>query len=124
MINNERIVPITAIDLISMYGVILKNNPALNITGKIDANDTDGNFTLNTGGTYIASEPVKTLDIASTFSGTTVYFVPAYDFAGFLKDGVPSSTTPDGDPINADGRTLYKASINLGNVTSVLKVAF
>jgi hypothetical protein len=43
-----------------------------------------------------------------------VYFVPAYDFAGFAKTG--ATITESGD-VDADGHTLYKAVLSSGTVT-------
>lgn len=117
MINNDRIVPITAIDLISMYGVILKNKTP-NIT-KLDADDVNGNFTMNASAQVIASEPVKSFNFVT--SGAMVYFVPAYDYTGFQINGV--ATTTVGDTVNADGRTLYSATLSSGTIT-IAKVGF
>lgn len=117
MINNERIVPITAVDLISMYGLILKNSawqPPIN--GKIDADNTNGDFTQSTNGApAIASEPVKSFNFASGVTSYSVYFVPAYDYTGFQINGTAVTTT--GDTVNADGRTLYKATLSSGEIT-------
>ena len=45
MINTDRIVPVMAIDLLSLYGLILKvAGTTLTVA---DATDTDGNFELD-----------------------------------------------------------------------------
>lgn len=119
MINNDRIVPITAVDLITMYGLILKQT---NVTlAKVDASTTDGQFEIAEAATpLIAAEPVKTLDFGENVTSATLYFVPAYDFAGFTLNGV--ATTPTGD-VDPDGRTLYKGVL-ASNAITITKVGF
>lgn len=119
MINNDRIVPITACDLISMYGLILiQNNSTL---AAVDSGTVNGQFEITSADTpLIADEPVQTVDFASGVTAATLYFVPAYDYAGFTING--AAVTPTGD-VEADGRTLYKAVLASGNVT-ITKVGF
>lgn len=112
MINNERIVPVTQIDLISLYGLILKLAESTAPTA-LDATTSNGQFTVSEAGTYIASEPVQTLNF--TAASGTVYFVPAYDYSGFTVNG--TAVTPTGDEVLADDRTLYKAVLSGGAVT-------
>lgn len=45
MINNERIVPVTQIDLISLYGLILKLAESTAPTA-LDATTSNGQFTV------------------------------------------------------------------------------
>lgn len=118
MINNERIVPVTQIDLISLYGLILKLSESTAPTA-LNATTTDGQFTVGTAGTYIASEPVQTLNF--TAASGTVFFVPAYDYSGFSVSG--TAVTTAGDDVLADARTLYKAVLNSGTVT-ITQVGF
>ena len=121
MINNERIVPVTAIDLISLYGLILKAAAAAasgTAPTALAATTTDGQFTVAEAGTYIASEPVQTLNF--TAESGTVYFVAAYDYSGFSVSG--TAVTPTGT-VTADARTLYKAVLSSGAVT-ITKVGF
>lgn len=114
MINQDRIVPVTAIDLITLYGLILNVTVDGGVTA-LEADDTDGDFSQDTTAkVVIANEPVKTLDFGSSVSTGTVYFVPAYDYVGFTKNG--SAITATGD-VEADGRTLYKAVLSSGSVT-------
>ena len=116
MINTDRIVPITKIDLISLYGLILKTG-SVNVTA-LNATDVDGDFSAGAG-TFLASQPLKSLD----FTGTTgtVYFVPAFDYVGFTKSG--AAVTMAGVDVNADGATLYSATLSSGTVT-IAKVGF
>lgn len=117
MINNERIVPVTQIDLISLYGLILKLSQSTAPTA-LNATTVNGQFTVAEAGTYIASEPVQTLNF--TAASGTVYFVPAYDYSGFTVNG--AAVTPTGDVL-ADARTLYKAVLGSGKVT-ITQVGF
>lgn len=118
MINDERIVPVTQIDLISLYGLILKLSQSTAPTA-LDATTSNGQFTVTDAGTYIASEPVQTLNFAAA-SGT-VFFVPAYNYSGFSVSG--AAVTAAGDEVLADDRTLYKAVLSSGTVT-ITKVGF
>lgn len=125
MINTNRIVPVSATDLISLYGLILlqdSNNSGLTA---LAANNAEGDFQITSGSAaLLASEPVKTCDIdatASSVSSATLFFVPAYDYAGFSIDGVAVQTA--GAQVSADGRTLYKATLSTGTIT-LAKVGF
>ena len=124
MINNDRIVPITAQDLLTMYGTILAAAAAAasgTAPTKLDATDTAGDFAQSTNSaTVIASEPVKTLTFGSSVTAATVYFVPAYDYAGFAKTG--ATLTVSGE-VAADGRTLSKATLST-NALTIAKVGF
>jgi hypothetical protein len=116
MINNDRIVSITKIDLISNYGLMLVLSLGESAPEKIDAKDVDGNFVQATNNkTVLCSEPVKTFDFASTATAGTVYFVPALDYAGFTTNC--STPTVSGDTVAADGRSLYSATLSSGTVT-------
>ena len=124
MINTDRIVPVQATDLISLYGLILlqdSNNSGLTA---LDASNI-GEFQITSGSAaLIADEPAKVIDIdatASSVSACTVFFVPDYDYEGFTIDGVAVVTA--GATVNADGRTLYKATLSTGTVT-IAKVGF
>lgn len=115
MINNDRIVPISTVDLLTMYALILK--AAGTTLTKVDAKDVNGDFSLEeapASGSAFASEPVKSFDFESGVSAATVYFVPAYDFAGFKIDGTAVTATGN---VEADGRTLYLATLATGAVT-------
>ncbi len=117
MINNNRIVPITAIDLLTMYGVIL--TVAGVSVAALEAVDVLGDYELADAGTYLADQPVKSIDI--TASSATIYFVAGYDYKGFTLSG--AATTPTGDDVAADGRTLYKAVLSSGAI-AITKIGF
>lgn len=116
MINNNRIVPVQATDLISLYAVILKQDTTNNSTlAKVDAANAEGDFAITAASTpLICSEPAKSIDLAAAVTAATVYFVPAYNYKGFTLAGV--ATTPTGT-VDADGATLYKAVLATNAVT-------
>ena len=121
MINNDRIVPITAVDLLTMYGFVLAM--ALDAKpAKLDATDTAGNFEQDTNSaTVLCSEPVKSLNFGENVTAGTVYFVPEYDYSGFSINGTAATTA--GATVNADGRTLYSATLSSGTIT-IAQVGF
>jgi len=117
MINEDRIVSVTKTDLLSLYGVILK---AANVNvAKLDATAT-GTFKISSALTtdyVLADEPVKSLDIASTVTSASVYFVPAYDFEGFTVGGASATMASASVDVDADGNTLYLAVLADGEIT-------
>ena len=117
MINKDRIVPVQATDLISLYGVILLQNSNNSSLEALDAEDI-GEFQIKANSkVYLADEPVKSIDIdatASSVSASTIFFVPAYDYVGCTIDG--AAVTPTGSVV-ADGNTLYKAVLATGAIT-------
>lgn len=118
MINDERIVQITNLDLLTLYGTVLKI--AGETISKLEASDP-AEFSVTADGDYIANEPLKNLDFASTATSGNVYFVAAYDYKGFKIAGSDVVTT--GDTVEADGRTLYKATLASGAV-AIEKIGF
>lgn len=121
MINNDRIVPITVVDLLTMYGFVLAVGLDSAPTA-LDATDTDGDFSqITNSATVICSEPVKSLNFGASVTAGTVYFVPAYDYSGFSINGTATATA--GVTVEADGRTLYSATLSSGTVT-IAKVGF
>lgn len=125
MINKDRIVCVTKTDLISLYGLILKQDTTNNSTlTKLASKSVDGDFQITSGSApLLADQPVKTCDIdaaASSVSACTLYFVPALDFVGFSIDGTAVTVTGD---VDADGATLYKAVLATGAIT-VTKCGF
>ena len=116
MINTNRVVPSQAIDLISLYGIILKQNNAT--LAAVDTSTTNGQFDITAAETpLIASEPVQSIDFASGVTSATVYFVPAYDYVGFTINGEAATLGEYSEEVIPDGRTLYKASLNSGDIT-------
>ena len=122
MINTNRIVPVQATDLISLYGLILlqdiTNNADLTAVKATDP----GVFEITSASDpLIAAEPVETCDFSEDVTAATLYFVPAYNYVGFTLAGV--AITPTGDEVNPDGRTLYKAVLGSGSIT-ITQVGF
>jgi len=121
MINNDRIVPIEKCDFLSMIGVILGIGGTSYAV--LASSDVEGTFSVTgsgAAGNKLANQPVKTLDFASGVTGGTVYFVPAYDFAGITVAGATptfASASLENDDVKADGITLYKAVLASGEVT-------
>lgn len=115
MINNDRIVPVQKIDLLSLIGTVL------NLIGTeydvLQTTDVEGDFTVDASGdagTLLANQPVRTLDFAEGVTAGTVYFVPAYDFVGF---SVAGTVVGFEGTVQPDGVTLYKAVLADGDVT-------
>lgn len=115
MINKDRVVPVTAIDLLSLFGVILK---AAGVTlDVLEAKNVEGDFVIdaNPASAVIASEPVRSIDFAGSTDAAVVYFVPTYDYEGFKIAGAVVEAT--GDEVVADHANLYKATLATGAVT-------
>lgn len=123
MINDARIVPITTVDLISMYGFVLAAAAAAasgTAPEKLAASDPAVFAVTTNSMTYLANEPVKELTFGSSITACTLYFVPAYDYTGFKKTGATLTVTGD---VEADGKTLYKATLST-NALTIAKVGF
>ena len=121
MVNNDRIVPIQKIDLLSMIGTVLA---IANVSFAVLAASTiDGVFSVTgsgAAGNKLANQPVKSLDFASGVTGGTVYFVPDFAFAGITVAGAAAtfnSSYLDNEDVKPDGVTLYKAVLSSGTVT-------
>lgn len=120
MINDKRIVPVTQVDLLTLYGNIMKL--AGTTVAAVEA-VTPGVFEVTGSGSIgnkLAAEPVKSCDFKTGVTAAVLYFIPAYNFEGFKVAG--SAVTPTGD-MEADGRTLYTATLASGAVT-IAKVGF
>ena len=123
MINANRIVPVMATDLLSLYGLILKqdsNNSSMVALAAVNP----GEFSQTTNSAVvIANEPVATFNFASGVSAGTVYFVAAYDYVGFTVAGVAATVADNHVTVNPDGATLYKAVLSSSTVT-ITQVGF
>lgn len=118
MINSSRIVPVTRTDLLTIYGNVLKM--AGTSVAAVSASNPGVFAPASFSGNVIADEPVKSFDFGSTTAGV-VYFIPAFDYEGFLVSG--SAVTTAGATVSADGATLYTATLSTGTVT-IAKVGF
>lgn len=121
MVNNDRIVPIQKIDFLSMIGTVynmLSESPI----SVLAASSIDGAFEVTDDSvTYLANQPVQSLDFADGVDSAEVYFVPAYDFIGFTVNGATATIDDVSglalDEIQADGITLYIAVLGHNEVT-------
>lgn len=121
MINQNRIVPVTVTDLLTLYGTIMKL--AGTTVTAVQATDP-GVFELTSGsGNLLAAEPVETLDFGSSVTAAVVYFVPAYNYSGFSIAGTAVTPAAGSAEVNPDGRTLYSATLANGAVT-IAQVSF
>lgn len=115
MINKDRIVPIQAIDLLSLYAVILAQDSNNSSMTKLAADNVEGDFTISGTGIKLADQPVKSCNI--TAASATLYFVADYNFEGFSLSGAAEEPAAGSDDIVADGCTLYKAVLSSGDIT-------
>lgn len=116
MVNTDRIVPITKIDLISAYGTAMKL--AGTSFGVVGAATVEGDFSVTGSGSIgnkLANQPVRTLDFVSGVTAAVVYFVAAYDYDGFKVAG--TKVTTSGATVNPDGASLYTATLADSAVT-------
>lgn len=119
MINDKRIVPVTAIDLLTLYGnaMVLAGTSVAAVEAVNPAE-----FDISSGsGNLLANEPVKSFNFGSGVTAAVVYFIPAYDYDGFSVAGTKVVTS--GADVVADGRTLYTATLADSAVT-IAKVGF
>lgn len=114
MINANRIVPVQNVDLLTLYGIMLKADGVSGIA-KLSATNP-GEFTQATNSaTVLCDEPVKSFNFAATATAGTVYFVAAYDYKGFSLAGTATET--EGADVENDASTLYTATLSGGTVT-------
>ena len=114
MINSDRIVPVTKVDLLTLYGNIMKL--AGTTVTKLDG--AQGIMTVTgsgNAGNKLASEPVKSVNFASGVTAGVVYFIPAYDYVGFSVNG--TAVVTEGVDVDTDGVDLYTATLSSGDVT-------
>lgn len=122
MINNDRIVPVTKTDLITLYANIL-TIAGTSVTA-VNANDASGVFEITEGsGNMIASEPVSSCDFGEDVTAAVLYFVPGYDYTGFSIDGTAVTPESGSATVDPDGVSLYTATLADGAVT-IAKVGF
>lgn len=121
MVNNDRIVPIVKIDLLSLIATVLN---LIGTSFQVLAPETiDGSFKVTgTGsvGNFLANQPVKDLDFASGVTAGTVYFIPDYYFSGIKVAGAAATIDDSGlalNKIEKNGANLYKAALGSGEVT-------
>lgn len=113
MINSNRIVPITKVDLLSLYAAILTiAEVTLDVS---ESNTVDGDFEeTSVSNPMICDQPVKSFNFGSSVTSATIYFIPAYSYEGFKKTGATLTVTGEVVP---DGATLYKAVLSTNALT-------
>lgn len=112
--NNERVVPVIRTDLLSLYAMILKQNPENAGLAWVKSGDVIGNYTIEDGANpMIADQPVVTCDVADGVDAT-VYFIADPHYIGFSVAGAVVETT--GDTVEAKNATLFKAVVTGGAV--------
>lgn len=122
MINTNRIVPVQATDLLSLYGLILQQNNAT--LAAVSSNTVEGDFNITSASTpLLLNEPVKSVNIASGVSSATIYFVAGYNYEGFTVNNVAATIADNDVEVNPDGKTLYKAVLASGTIT-ITQVGF
>ena len=112
MINKNRIVPITRIDLLTLVGLILGIGGTSYTVAT--ASNVEGDYAISSTGTKVCDQPVRSINF--TGASGTVYFVPSYDYKGMTYNG--SAATITGSVVN-DGATVYKATQSTSSVTIV-----
>ena len=121
MVNNDRIVPVTNTDLLTLYALVL----ALNLQAQdetlavLQPEDVEGNFVADQEEIYFASQPVKKVEFED--SDGTLYFVAAYDFEGFTHNGAAVEMT--GATVKPNASTLYYAEYD-GSSVEVTQIGF
>ena len=119
MINNDRVVSVTKVDLLSLYALIIKQTETDLV--KVTAQTVEGDYSITAAATaLIADQPIKSCDFTADVSTATLYFVADYAFEGFKVAGADVEVEAD---IAADAVTLYKAELSGGAVT-VTEVGF
>ena len=118
MINKERIVPVSRVDLLTLVGMIL------NLIGTsytvLKSKNIVGDFSVQASGAagnLLADQPVKSLDFASGTTSGTVYFVADYKYTGITVAGAAATYGAGSATVEADAATLYKAELSSGTVT-------
>ena len=124
MINNNRIVPVEKIDLLSLYGIILLQHADLSSLAKLAASTVEGDFSCTTASALvICDQPLKSLNFGSSITAATIYFVADYAYTGFTKTGATLTVTNPEGGVKADGCTLYKAVLST-NALTIAQVGF
>lgn len=113
MINNDRIVPITKIDYLSLIYVILHNQANVGVL-KV----ADGVASVPTASQYeslLANEPVKKIELVT--GSKPLAFVASYDFEGITLNGEAVDVATE---IKKDGVSLYRVLQLEGQVNVVV----
>jgi hypothetical protein len=114
-------------DLISLYGLILKQDSNNSGLVALASSDIEGNYQIKTNSAVlIADQPVVSCDIdatGSSVSACTLYFIADPAFTGFTIDGVAETPASGSVDVVAGSADLYKAVLASGDIT-ITKVGF
>ena len=112
MINNDRIIPITKTDFLTLIATLANvfEEPFTILKGT-----SDGVFAVTEAPETqaLCNQPVKRIDIASDVSTVTIGFVPAYDFEGIYYNGVALTLPVE---VQKDGISLYGIGLVSGEI--------
>lgn len=117
MVNENRIVPVTKMDLISLFGSVAALMLDLSGAEPVILDPVEmGVFEVESNGIYLLSEPAKSIDFAATATAATVVFVPGYDYEGITLAGAAvepgeGSILPEAEPNAFYGAALQSGSI-------------
>lgn len=114
MINTDRIVPVMATDLLTLFSEVFAI-ASVSVTPLQAKAIAEFEVTTSESGAQLCAEPLKTLNFASGVTSATVYFIPALDYEGFTVNG--AAATMAGADVVADGSSLYSATLATGTVT-------
>jgi hypothetical protein len=116
MINNDRIIPITKVDYLTLISQVL-DIASVSVT-KLAAAGI-GEFEQDTNSAAVlCAEPVDSFNFGSSVTAATVYFVADYGFAGFTKTGATLTVT---GTVDTESAQLYKATLST-NALTIAKV--
>ena len=116
MVNKDRIVPVMAIDRISLIGEVM--TLAGTSYTVIGADNIEGDFSVTGSGSVgnkLCNQLAKSIDFKTGVTAGVAYFIPGFNFAGFKIAGV--AATPTSGTVVADGSTLHTATLGSGNIT-------
>ena len=116
MVNKDRIVPVMAIDRLSLIGETMKLiGTSFTVIG---ADDVEGNFSVTGSGSVgnkFCNQLAKSVDFKTGVTAAVAYFIPAFGFEGFKIAG--TAATPTSGTVLADGSTLHTATLSSGSIT-------
>lgn len=117
MVNENRIVPVTKMDLISLFGSVA--SLMLSLSGAepviLDPVET-GVFEIESNGMYLLSEPAKSVDFAATATSATAVFIPGYDYEGITLAGAAVEPSEDSILPEAEPNAFYGAALQSGSI--------
>lgn len=116
MLNNDRIVPVTKTDLLSLYRMIIQySGQSINV---LQPEDGDAAF-MCPAGYNIAAVPLKSFDFSGGNTGS-IYFVAERGYVGCTNENFYKSAFSD--EVVPDGVTLYQATLS-GQSYTISKVS-